>query len=251
MAGRKKGKVLIVLSGADQLRMKNGTVLKTGYYLNELSDPLGHLTRAGYEVDFASPGRRTPAVDPQSLNLLKGERRTQALARVETREGLVRPLAIERITEDELVDYAGVFVPGGYAPMADLAGMPQMKPLFENFHRGFKPTCLIGHGAAALIPSITREKPWIYRGYRMTCSSDWKERVGQIVWRRLPGVPPFSIARTLKRAGGLVTHNHIPGRPCIIEDHELLTGQDPGAADRLGREFVRKLAEYQKKEPLF
>lgn len=251
MAGRNRGKVLVVLSGADQLRMKNGTVLKTGYYLNELSDPLGHLHKAGYLVDFASPGRRTPTIDPQSLNFLKGERKTQALARVETREGLARPLAIERITDDELVDYAGIFVPGGYAPMADLAGMPQMKPLFEHFHRGFKPTCLIGHGTAALIPSIAQDRTWIYKGYKMTCSSDWKDRAARVVWRRLPGGPPFSIARTLKRAGGLVAHNHIPGRPFVIEDHELLTGQDPGSADRLGRAFVKKLADYQKKEPLF
>lgn len=251
MGGENRGRVLVVLSGADQLRMKNGTVLKTGYYLNELSDPLGHLHRAGYRVDFASPGRRAPAIDPESLNFLKGEQKTQALARVETREGLMRPLAIERITDDELIDYSGVFVPGGHAPMADLAGMPQMKPLFEHFHRGFKPTCLICHGAAALIPSITQDRPWIYKGYRMTCFPDWMDWVARVILRHLPGKPPFSITRNLKRAGGLVRHNHFPRRPLIIEDHELLTGQDPWSADRLGREFVRKLKEYQKKEPLF
>jgi len=180
MAGEKRGRVLIVLSGADQLRMKNGTILKTGYYLNELSDPLGHLHRAG-----------------------SGEQKTQALARVETREDLMRPMAIERITDDELVDYAGLFVPGGHAPMADLAGMPQMKPLFEHFHRGFKPTCL----------SITQDRPWIYKGYRMTGFPEWMDWVARYILRRLPGRPPFSITRNLKRAGGIVRHNRLPGRP--------------------------------------
>jgi putative intracellular protease/amidase len=250
MGSGDKGRVLVVLSGADHLRMKNGTMLKTGFFLNELSDPLAYLHRAGFSVDFASPGRRTPAIDPLSLNFLKGERRTQALARVETREGLMRPLAIERITDSELNDYSGVFVPGGHAPMADLAGMERMKILFEHFHRGYKPTCLIGHGVAALIPSITQDRPWIYRGYQMTCNSDWMDWVARIILRRLPGKPPFSITQNLKRAGGIVRHNHLPGRPFVIENHELLTGQDPKSADMLGRAFVTKLEEYRKKDPL-
>jgi len=251
MADENRLRVLVLLSGADQLRMKNGSVLKTGYYLNELSDPLSHLHRAGYRVDFASPGRRTPVIDPQSLNFLKGERKVQALARVETREELLRPLAIERITDDELVDYSGIFVPGGHAPMADLAQMPQMKPIFEHFHRSYKPTCLICHGTAALIPSITTDRPWIYKGYQMTCFPDIMDWVSRVFLRHLPGKPPFSITRTLKRAGGRVRHNHIPGRPFIVEDHELLTGQDPWSADLLGKEFVKKLEFYRKKDPIF
>lgn len=251
MAGEDRRRVLIVLSGADQVRMKNGTLLQTGYYLNELAEPLGSFHRAGYLVDCASPGRRPPRIDPFSLTFLKGERRTQALARVEAREDLKRPLALERITNDELFDYSGIYVPGGYAPMADIAGLDRMNTIFEHFHRGYKPTCLIGHGMAALIPTIPKTGPWIYRGYRMTCASDWKDGIARLVLRRLPGKTPFSIARRLKRAGGVVRQSYLPRRSFIVEDHELLTAQDPWSANRLGEVFVRKLEVYRKKEPLY
>ncbi len=49
-------KVLIVLSGSDHLDLRDGKVFPTGFYLNELMQPVKLLLEAGHEITFATPG---------------------------------------------------------------------------------------------------------------------------------------------------------------------------------------------------
>ena len=49
------GKVLVVMSGAHLLDLKEGKVYTTGYYLNDLYTPLAALVKAGYTPVFANP----------------------------------------------------------------------------------------------------------------------------------------------------------------------------------------------------
>jgi putative intracellular protease/amidase len=49
------GRVLIVVSGYDRVALTNGKVYRTGFWLNELAEPLKHFFDAGMDVDFISP----------------------------------------------------------------------------------------------------------------------------------------------------------------------------------------------------
>lgn len=57
------GNVLIVLSDSDRLDLKDGKVFKTGFYLNELMQPVQALLDAGHEITFATPEGTAPSVD--------------------------------------------------------------------------------------------------------------------------------------------------------------------------------------------
>lgn len=57
-----KGTVLVVISSADSIPLQNGKPHKTGYFLRELTDPLKEVVLAGYDVEFATPGGKTPVV---------------------------------------------------------------------------------------------------------------------------------------------------------------------------------------------
>ncbi|HEU5077021.1 MAG TPA: hypothetical protein VFU02_22680, partial [Polyangiaceae bacterium] len=65
---RDPGKVLFVLSAAGQQVLLNGKRRPTGNFLNELYEPYRVLKNAGYAIVAATPGGRTPSVDPESLD---------------------------------------------------------------------------------------------------------------------------------------------------------------------------------------
>ena len=52
--------VLVVLSDSDRLDLKDGKVFETGFYLNELMQPVKALLDAGHEITFATPKGTAP-----------------------------------------------------------------------------------------------------------------------------------------------------------------------------------------------
>lgn len=65
--GAHAANVLVVLSDENHLDLKYGKVLSTGFYLNELMQPVKLLLDAGHEVTFATPQGRAPTVDASSV----------------------------------------------------------------------------------------------------------------------------------------------------------------------------------------
>ena len=66
-SGAQAAKVLVVLSDENHLDLKDGKVLSTGFYLNELMQPVKLLLDAGHKVTFATPQGRAPTVDASSV----------------------------------------------------------------------------------------------------------------------------------------------------------------------------------------
>ncbi len=60
--------VLVVLSDSDHLDLKNGQVFSTGFYLNELLQPVKLLLDAGHQVTFATPEGKAPTLDRSSVD---------------------------------------------------------------------------------------------------------------------------------------------------------------------------------------
>ena len=60
--GAHAANVLVVLSDENHLDLKDGKVLSTGFYLNELMQPVKLLLDAGHQVTFATPQGRAPTV---------------------------------------------------------------------------------------------------------------------------------------------------------------------------------------------
>ncbi|WP_444901815.1 DJ-1/PfpI family protein [Microbulbifer sp. SSSA007] len=63
------GKVLVVVSAADQLVLKSGGVVESGYFVSELAETLRQLEANGYEFDIATPGGKIPTVDGYGLQM--------------------------------------------------------------------------------------------------------------------------------------------------------------------------------------
>src|SRR5262249_36556865 len=142
---------------------------------------------------------------------------------------------LRSVIEDGLDEYAGVFVPGGQAPVVDLMQDPQMGEILRYFHEQAKPTALLCHGPIALVSAMTRARGfraaliggneakarelaegWQYTGYGMTIFSASEEK--WVESEILHGKMYFTMPQALRAAGGVVTTGKVDFDPHVIVD---------------------------------
>jgi putative intracellular protease/amidase len=237
------GRVLIVVSGADRVPLTNGKFYMTGFWLNELAEPLKHFYDAKLDVDFTSPGGKKPSMDPNSLKMISAGKRDAYLDLVRPIEELWSPVPMESWQLPELDKYTAIFIPGGHAPMADLWNNPDLGRILPHFHKNNKPTIAICHGPAAFLSALGPDGCLIYKGYQMTCYSNLEEQLIEHMGV-VPGPVPFYVADELRNHGVIVRNRLMSFMPHVVRDREVITGQDPFAADRLGQDAVRMIRDW-------
>ena len=261
-AGAQAGNVLIVLSDADHLDLKAGKVYPTGFYLNELMQPVKRLREAGHTITFATPQGRAPAVDAGSVDaayfggdaaaLKAHQALLDELALTSAERSPVVSLArIEQLGYDR---YDAVYVPGGHAPMQDLATSRELGRLLADFHAKGKTTALVCHGPIALLSTLpdptdfmrrleagtNATKPrWIYDGYQLTVISNDEEEQAKAQLKG--GEMKFYPQTALQRAGARYRSNAKPWEANVVVDRELITGQNPASAMGVAEELLERL----------
>src|ERR1700750_1563894 len=99
-----KGKVLVVMSSANTLDLKDGKTYSTGYYLNEFVVPYRKLVEAGYGPVIANPHRHLPAMYAYSNTAMffggDDAARADALAFAQNLELLQHPRPLASIVDE-------------------------------------------------------------------------------------------------------------------------------------------------------
>lgn len=254
--------VLVVLSDADHLDLKDGKTYPTGFYLNELAQPLKLLLDAGHEVTFATPTGKVPAVDATSLDPMyfggdaaRMKQHQDLVAKLDITSRQRSPvISLARVEQIGYARYDAVYVPGGHAPMQDLIRSAALGRLLTHFHQAGKTTALVCHGPAALLSalpdpqtSIARMEQggkatppgWIYAGYRMTVISNQEEGLAKAALRG--GTMKLLPQTALETAGGRYSSNTTPWTSYVVADRELITGQNPASAMEVGQALLERL----------
>jgi putative intracellular protease/amidase len=258
------GKVLIILSSANELTIQNNKTYSTGYYLDELAIPVRKLIDAGYEPVFANPKGNAVSYAPDSNNKMffggDDTVRAEAVKFVEGIPELKHPKTFESIKRQGTAEYAGVFIPGGHAPLEDLGQNKTLGEILVTFHEKKKPTAILCHGPIALLSTVSDPGAyrqamiagdfqgaskiaagWPYAGYRLTVFSSGEEKALE---GQLGGPVLFYPADALAQAGAHVDRLGA-WQSNVIEDRELLSGQQPFSSEALGDAFVTKLKAAQ------
>lgn len=257
------GHVLVVLSDADQLELKHGKTFATGFYLNELMQPVKLLLDAGHQVSFATPLGRAPTLDRGSVDPIYFGGDAAAL---QTHRALLEKLALTSpetspvmsLARVEQLGYArfdAVYVPGGHAPMQDLLDSPALGRLLSDFHANNKTTALVCHGPIALLSTLPQARrfttqlantgraatppQWIYAGYEITVISNQEETIAKPQLNG--GEMKFYPQTALEQAGMRYRGNAQPWASNVVTDRELITGQNPGSAVDVAKELLRRL----------
>ncbi|MFZ6648832.1 type 1 glutamine amidotransferase domain-containing protein [Undibacterium sp. TJN25] len=260
-AAPSRGKVLVVMSSAHELDLRDGKKYSTGYYLNEFVVPYRKLVEAGYEPVIANPNGDMPVMDVNSNNKMFFEGDDAARSATEKYaqgiEQLKHPKTLSSVVSEGTSGYVGLFIPGGHAPMVDLLTDRNLGKILTSFHQSGRPTGIICHGPIVLLSALPDPKAfvgsmiagdgkanslaagWPYAGYRVTVFSTGEEQ--QLEGPSgLGGNVQFYPVNALAEAGAHVDtlanwHSN------VIVDRELITGQQPMSAPQFGDVLVKQL----------
>lgn len=256
-----RGKVLVILSSADIVDLREGKTYHAGYYLDELEVPLRKMVDAGYEPVIANPNGNAVTYDPASANKMyygNDEAKLSAAIKYMDRvDGVHHPKTLSQVLREGTSSYVGIFIPGGYAPMQDLISNKTLGDILLTFHANGRPTGLICHGPATLVSTVsdpvafrdalaagdwqkarTLAANWPYAGYRMTVITISEEHV--VEGMQLGGKVLIYPGDALAQAGAHVDSVAIFASS-VVEDREVVSGQQPFSAEALGDAFVAKL----------
>lgn len=254
--------VLVILSSRNAIDLQGGKTLATGYFLNELMVPVDAMQRAGLRLVFANPEGTPSVMDVHSDDVayFHGDRalyqRMKALQA--SLPELAHPRRLRDVVAGGLDGYRGVFVPGGHAPMGDLAIDPVVGQTLRWFHEHQRPTGLLCHGPLALLASAeapkelgdaiaahdearitTARRGWPYAGYRMTVFSTAEEQTVEEGGSQpfLGGKVRFYPDAALTAAGGKVDTAPMWASHVVV-DRELVTAQQPSSDEAFVKAFV-------------
>lgn len=255
--------VLVVLSDADHLDLQDGKVFSTGFYLNELLQPVKLLLDSGHQVTFATPEGKAPTLDKSSLDKMyfnndaaELERYQALLAQLQITSVKDSPVvSLARVEQIGLEQFDALYIPGGHAPMQDLLTSAPLGRVLTYFHGKGKTTALVCHGPIALLSTLPDAQgfvgqlaakgqapvkaDWIYAGYKMTVISNQEEELAKKLLGG--GAMKFYPQTALQQAGGQYRSNTAPWTSHVVMDRELITGQNPASALEVGRELVKRL----------
>ncbi|MET1080798.1 MAG: type 1 glutamine amidotransferase domain-containing protein [Pseudomonas sp.] len=261
--GAQAANVLVVLSDASALELRDGPLFSTGFYLNELMQPVKLLQDAGHRLTFATPLGKAPSLDRASVDAAYFADDAASLA---THQALLDRLKLISASESPVISlsrveqigygqFDAVYVPGGHAPMQDLLTSRPLGNLLRAFHAAGKTTALVCHGPIALLSTLAKaddftrqlaqsgraEAPsdWIYAGYRMTVISNQEEELAKA--QLAGGTMKFYPQTALQQAGGHYGSNASAWAPFMVVDRELITGQNPASALPVAKALLERL----------
>ena len=164
------------------------------------------------------------------------QRAIDALAAI---AGLRHPRCLGELTDEEIVSFDGVFIPGGHGPMVDLADNADVGRVLRLMRDAGKIITAPCHGAAALLSAPEVDGAWMFDGYKMTAFTDEEEdqsKPGKIglLWY---------VETALKNRGAIFDGGDAAWVSHVVIDRNLITAQNPGSTDAVAYAMLKRLRE--------
>lgn len=230
--------ILMVVSAADSLTMRDGSQHPTGYWAEELVVSHQTLLGAGHTVHLATPDGKKPTVDEVSLaaESAGGQERADSfrtyLSGIDA--GLSAPLVLADV---DAAAYDAVVLPGGHGPMSDLFQDADLGKLLIEADTGGKIIAPFCHGPAALLSATDAAGTFAFAGRRLTVFTDEEELGGGTG----PNTPWF-VEDVLKEKGAIVETGPA-WTSHVVRDGNLISGQNPQSSEDVAKEVLKALAK--------
>lgn len=255
--------VLVVMSDVSEMKLKGGSDYKTGFYLNELMEPVKILMDAGHTITFATPTGLAPTLDPVSdtpehfldVSQENYNAHKSLFNKLMLNDKEHSPVvSFARIEQMGIENFDAMFVPGGHAPLGDLVSNKRLGGFLQHFNAESKPTGLVCHGPVALLSALPNSaefeaqmkagkkakpaKGWVYDGYKMTVFSNSEETVATQYY--LGGDELFYWPQNaMTNAGGNYSRGKEDWQPHVVVDRELVTGQNNKSSTAVAQELLK------------
>lgn len=231
-------KIAILLASAGALPLADGTNQPCGFWAEEIVGPWQLFAGCGADVVVTTPDGDAAPVEaaslvPASASLSHEEcDRLVAFLDEHARE-LKAPEAADRL---DMSTVDGLYVPGGYAPMAQLHNHHAVTTLLGEARQAGTPIATVCHGTAALLSlSGPAGGQWPFAGQELTGFSDAEEdTVG------MTGKLSWTLERVLVDAGAKY-RCATPWAEYVLEHPGLITGQNPASSIGVARALLRQI----------
>jgi putative intracellular protease/amidase len=229
--------LLMIVTGATSLTMKDGSEHPTGFWAEELVTAHRDLVAAGHRVTIATPGGVTPTVDAVSLDAgVVGSAETVAALESCLASSAAELVAAVPVADVDSADFAAVVLPGGHGPMADLAVDPAVGRVLVAANDAGTIIAPFCHGPAALLSATLADGTNAFAGRRLTVFTDEEERTGGTGENT-----PWWVETALRDAG-VVIESAAPWSDHVVVDGNLITGQNPQSSASVARRVLEALA---------
>lgn len=229
--------ILMAVSAADSLTMKDGSEHPTGYWAEELVVSHRVLRDAGHTVHIATPGGVKPTVDQVSLapESAGGQERADGfrkyLATIDAE--LSAPLVLADV---DISAYDAVVMPGGHGPMADLYKDADLGRLLVAANSAGKVIAPFCHGPAGLLSATLDDGSFAFAGRRLTVFTNEEELNGGTGENT-----PWLVEDALREKGAVI-ENAAAWSSNVVRDRNLITGQNPQSSEDVAKEVIKALA---------
>lgn len=234
-------KILIIVTNASEFE-KVG--FRTGLWFSELTHFWDVAEDAGYQMDIASPlGDKIP-LDPESLVIseithmvgMKGD----ISKRYESKAFMSLLDNTPKVSEFDAAAYDAIYMTGGHGVMFDFPKSGELAELITEFYESNKVVSAVCHGPAGLLEVKLSNGNYLINGRDLTGFS-WKEE--ELAGR--DHAVPFNLEEELEKRGAKYSKALLPFSKHVVEDGFLITGQNPGSAQAVGKAVVKRLQALQ------
>ncbi|MEW6981242.1 type 1 glutamine amidotransferase domain-containing protein [Colwelliaceae bacterium 6471] len=201
---------------------------KHGYWLPEVVEPYYLLNKAGYKIDIASPKggkgikRGVSRMDYFHKNWLKVSK---------LNEQLDSTISLSNINP---LDYQAVYFAGGAGPMFDLIDNIKTQYISRVIYENNGLIAAACHGPAAVINTKLSNGEYLIKGKSITAKANIEEGF----WARTSY--PYLLEDKIKEFGGHYTAAD-KGKPHVVVDGQLITGQNPASAALVAKKMLEYL----------
>ncbi|MDJ0322044.1 type 1 glutamine amidotransferase domain-containing protein [Pseudarthrobacter sp. PS3-L1] len=229
--------ILMVVSAADSLTMKDGSEHPTGYWAEELVVSHKTLLDAGHTVHIATPGGAAPTVDQVSLapEAAGGQERADGFRDYIAALGdkLTSPLVLADVDGSS---YDAIVMPGGHGPMADLFQDADLGRLLVAANAESKVIAPFCHGPAGLLSAVEADGSNTFAGRKLTVFTNEEELNGGTGENT-----PWMVQDALEEKGAVI-ENGAAWTSNVVRDGNLITGQNPQSSEDVAKEVIKALA---------
>ncbi|WP_019200462.1 glyoxalase III HchA [Tsukamurella sp. 1534] len=231
-------KVLVTAAHERYMLMQNETFFSTGNHPVETLLPLHHIAEAGFGIDIA-----TVTGGPGKFEWWAYPREDEAVASAweATADDFKAPKRLSDAIAGGLDDYAAIFIPGGHAAMNGVPFSEDVGEALRYFLENDRLVITLCHGPAGLLAAGIGRDANPFAGYELVAFPDSLDFGANIEIGYLPGAMPWKLGESLRAAGLEVVNDDMSG--ATTRDRNLLTGDSPLAAHRLGKESALALLE--------
>ncbi|MGP4091990.1 type 1 glutamine amidotransferase domain-containing protein [Streptomyces sp. KR55] len=231
-------KILMVISSANSMQLADGSTHPTGYWAEEVAASHEVLTAAGAEVSITTPGGVPPTVDALSLDERGGVAEADAQRFRAYLDGIADQLSAPlSLAEVRAGDYDAIYIPGGHAPMADLATDTDLGRLLNEADASGRTVAALCHGVAALLSAGGPDGGFTFAGRTLTSFTDEEERQGG-----LGDNTPYYVESRLRERGAVVEAGPAWSNT-VVQDGNLITGQNPQSSKATAEAVLKTLAD--------